>query len=446
MGANATLSTTALTVEAGQEVSFSVGIRNAGTVVDQFTVDLLGEVAAFATVDPGMVNLLPGQTGSVNVRFAPPRSPDALAGSWTFGVRVASQEDPGGTTVEEGVLEIQPFTELTAEVVPAKVEGSRKANYEVAVDNRGNHPVTVALNPVDTENELDFRLQHSAVVVEPGTAAFVRLQARPKERFLRGRPVVHPFRAVCSVGGVEPVVAEAVMVQRQLLPKWLLRALIALLVVAGIITALWFTVFRPAVNSAAREAVQQQTQQMTQVAQQAKTDASQAKQDAGEVKNDVGAAKQNSERAMRAVGLDPAQPAPAGGDGGATPSPGAVLAAGDLTDFRLEANAPVTANLTDFSSRVIFTPADPKKTLVITDLILQNPRADTGTLRILRQAPNGTQTLLLEFGLANFRDLDHHWVQPIAFRPGDRVVLAVSCQNPGTVACTPAATFTGRVG
>src|SRR3954471_16602748 len=122
MGAIATLSNSALTVEAGQEVSFSVGVRNAGTVVDQFTVDLVGEVAVWASVDPEMVNLLPGQTGTVNVRFAPPRSSEAVAGPWTFGVRVASQEDPGGTTVEEGVLEILPFTEITAEIVPAKAE------------------------------------------------------------------------------------------------------------------------------------------------------------------------------------------------------------------------------------------------------------------------------------------------------------------------------------
>src|SRR5437763_663395 len=104
MGAIATLSTTALTVEAGQEAGFTVGVRNGGTVVDQFTVDIVGEVAVWATVQPEMVNLLPGQTGTVNVKFAPPRTSEAVAGSWTFGVRVASQEDPGGSTVEEGVL------------------------------------------------------------------------------------------------------------------------------------------------------------------------------------------------------------------------------------------------------------------------------------------------------------------------------------------------------
>jgi hypothetical protein len=242
------------------------------------------------------------------------------------------------------------------------------------------------------------------------------------------------------------VVAEGLLVQRQLLPKWLLRALLALIALAAIAVVLWFTMFKPAVSSAARQAVQQETQQLNQVAQEAKTDAGQAKTDAGQVKQDVGAAKTNSERAMRAVGLDPSTPAPTGGDGGGTPSPGAVLASGDLTDFRLAADAPVIADVTDFSSQVEFTPVDPKKTLVVTDLILQNPRGDTGTLQILRKAADGTQTLVLEFALANFRDLDHHWSQGIAFLPGEKVVVAVSCQNPGTTACTPAASFTGRVG
>ena len=88
---------------------------------------------------------------------------------------------------------------------------------------------------------------------------------------------------------------------------------------------------------------------------------------------------------------------------------------------------------------------DAKKTLVITDLVLQNPRGDAGTLRLLRDA-NGKKNILLEVGLGNFRDLDHHWLQAWRFQPGEKVVLAVRCQNPGDRGhCTQSVSFSGRI-
>ena len=53
----------------------------------------------------------------MNVRFAPPRSADVVAGQVPFGVRVFSSEDPSGSVVEEGVIDVAPFVDVTAEMV-----------------------------------------------------------------------------------------------------------------------------------------------------------------------------------------------------------------------------------------------------------------------------------------------------------------------------------------
>jgi type II secretory pathway pseudopilin PulG len=435
MGATATLSTTRTAVEPGQEVTCTVVIRNAGAVVDQFVIDVVGDAADWAVVEPASVNLMPEEFAEVTVRFAPPRSPQVLAGPMAFAVRVVSHEDPRGTAVEEGILDIAPFTEISVEVVPAKAEGSTRANYEVAVDNLGNHPANVVLHLTDPEDDLEFRLGHTELQLQPGTAAFVRMQVRPRKRFLRGQPQRRPFQAQVEVADHEPVVAEGVMIQRQLLPKWLLPALLGLLALIGLLVTLWFTLLRPAVHSAARDAVAQETGTLNQAAQQAKTDA-------GQAKNDAGAAQQKSDKAMRAVGLDPnATNTGAGPEGGGVPNP--VLAAGQPTDFRIATDATTQPDATKFTE-FTYTPPDQQKALVITDLILQNPRGDAGTLRILRDA-GGTKSVLLEVGLNNFRDLDQHWLQPWRFRPGEKVVLAVSCQNLTNQNCTPAVSFSGRV-
>lgn len=433
MGATATLSAADLSAEPGQEATCTVVVRNTGQLVDQFTVDVVGDAADWAVAEPQSVNLVPDQSAEVVVRFAPPRSAAVPAGTVHFGIRVTSREDPYGSVVEEGAIEVAPFTDVAAELLPAKVEAASRARYEVAVDNVGNHPVTVRITPSDPEDELDFDVDRPEVVLAPGTAAYVRVVARPRDRFLRGRPVRHPFRVEVLPGTGAPLTVDGTMVQRQLLPKWLLPALAALLAFALLLAVLWFTVLRPAVRSAAREAAAAQAGEVKEAAQRAEDSAGAAQADSAQ-------AKQNSERAMEAVGLPV--------DGSGAPQPPRPTTTGqsapEPTDFRVAANAAITSDtgrFTDFG----YSPPDDKKGLAITDLIVQNPRGDTGTVRIIREA-NGTRSTLLELGLANFRDQDYHYVQPLRFKPGERFILAVSCQNPAERGnCTPAVSFSGRV-
>ena len=76
------------------------------------------------------------------------------------------------------------------------------------------------------------------------------------------------------------------------------------------------------------------------------------------------------------------------------------------------------------------------QTLLVTDLILENPAGNAGTLRISRG-----DTPLLEVRLDNFRDLDYHFVSPIVFGPGDALVLRASCPR----RCSPAVYYVGSI-
>ncbi|MBM7773828.1 hypothetical protein JOD54_004032 [Actinokineospora baliensis] len=436
MGASATLSTPTLAVQAGQQVTTTVVIRNAGDVVDHFTVDVIGPPAPWATVTPSGVNLLPNESTTVTVTFAPPRSADVTAGTVPFGVRVFAQEDPEGSVMTEGELDIAPFDAIGAEVVPAKVEGASGATFEIAVDNLGNQTAPLRLAAVDPEAELTFAFRHSEITLEPGTTAYVRLRVSPPRRFLRGQPVRRPFKVTVTPETGDPVVAEGTYVQRQLLPKWVLPALAALLAFLLAIIVLWFTVFKPAVRSAASDAAAKQAAEVKQVAQAAQQDAGAAKQQAGE-------AKTGSDRALRAQGVDPAQPAasdpvaPPKVPSTPPPPPSAPF------DRRIAADAPIDADVRRFREVEFVVPQN--KVLQVTDLILQNPRADIGTMRVLRRSPDG-RTLMFEFGLGNFRDLDHHWVQPLTFTSGEAIILAVSCQNPPERGnCSPAISLSGRM-
>lgn len=429
MGATATLSTSDIQVAPGGDVTCQVMVRNAGELVDQFTIDVVGEAAPWSHAEPAAVNLNPGESAPVLIRFAPPRDPRVPSGPIPFGVRVISREDPNGSVVEEGVVVVGAFTDVAAELVPPKAEGSRKAKFEVAVDNVGNSPALLRLRAFDPEDDLDLRLDRTEVALPPGTTAFVRLQARPRKRFLRGEPQRRPFQVEILPEHGEPLVAQGTMVQRQLLPRWLLPLLLALLLLAGALVALWFTVLQGAVQSAAREAAQQESAEIKQKADDAASAAGAAKDESKE-------AKANAGQALDALGIKP-------GDTSATPTLPKPADRFEPLTFRLDANAPIVANASSFTEVTFTPPAD--KTLLITDIFFENPKGDTGTAQIVRDAA-GTRSTIRVIGLGNYRDHDDHYQQPLRFRAGEKVVFRVSCQNPQPKgACTPSVLFNGRV-
>jgi len=72
--------------------------------------------------------------------------------------------------------------------------------------------------------------------------------------------------------------------------------------------------------------------------------------------------------------------------------------------------------------------------------VLENPQGDTGELQIRTGS-----TTLVQLGLANFRSIDYHFVQPMVFTPAAPLVLAVECQNPGGKACADKLSFSGTL-
>ena len=63
MGAAASIEPRAVTVAPGTEASVTVRLRNTGTVVDQMTIEVLGDAAGWSTVVPPTLSLFPGADG-----------------------------------------------------------------------------------------------------------------------------------------------------------------------------------------------------------------------------------------------------------------------------------------------------------------------------------------------------------------------------------------------
>ncbi|KAA2258801.1 hypothetical protein F0L68_23550 [Solihabitans fulvus] len=427
MGVTTSLESSSLVVNPGEQTTCAVQIRNTGSVVDQFSVDVVGGAESWAEVQPPAMNLMPGDTGTAVVRFAPPRTSEVAAGPMPFGVRVRSREDPGGSVVEEGIVDVTAFTDLRLELSPVTTHGRSSTRHEIVVENAGNHPLPVELVAGDPEERLRFRVQHPALTVEPGTAAFVGLKIRPDKRFLKGPERKHTFQVTAVHSAGPPEAVEGTFVQRQLLPKWLLPALIALLALVILAVVLWFTVLKPAVKSAARDAAAAQVSPVASDANAAKDVAQSAAKKADDAK---------------AAATNPAKPSNGNGSGTGSgqPGDGTDTSAWKPVDFRIASDAPRTSDPAAFTT-FVQDPAPPDgKSMAVTDILLQNPYGDGGVIRLMRG-----DKVLLEVGLNNFRDLDYHLVQPWLFTPGQKLVMAVSCQTPASGNCHPAVSFSGRV-
>lgn len=76
-----------VTVSPGAEATTTLTVRNDGDIVEAYTLDVVGDCAAWTTVEPARVSLYPGTSETVTVRFAPPRSHEVRAGEvpWGYG-------------------------------------------------------------------------------------------------------------------------------------------------------------------------------------------------------------------------------------------------------------------------------------------------------------------------------------------------------------------------
>jgi len=392
MAATATLASKAVTVTPGGEAISEVRVRNSGTVVDQFTLEVLGDASAWAIVEPAVIPLFPGAEAVARIRFKPPKSSSVPARAVPFAVRVKSREDARASLVEEGVVEVGPFNDTFAELIPRTAKGRSRAHARLALDNRGNVRISARLTAADPDRKLNFTITPPALSSEPGTASFASVRMSPKQRFLTGPPKTNPYKVIVHQDGLPPITVDGTMQQEGLIPPWLLPALIGLAALALILVLLWFLVLKPNIQSAATAAVAPQASSLQ--------------------------AQVNTLKAQN-------PPTTGGGGGGAT---GANPFGGDAYAARLVGSSSLTI------------PADGG--LSVTDLVFENPNGLTGDLKLQRfNAKTNRDEVLLQLKLENFRDLDFHFITPLTFQKNDRIEL--TCTPPEGTTCDASVYYSG---
>ena len=446
MGAATALPVRDVRVDPGATTTAKMLVRNTGQVVDQYTIDIVGNCAPWTQVEPKVVNLLPGADVEVTITFAPERGPQVPAGVVPFGIRVLSREDPPGSAVAEGSVDVAPFDDTQVDLVPRQSKGRRRGKHQVAIDNNGNIPALVEVTALDEEEALDFRFDHRSATIEPGAAAFIRMTARPEKRFFKGADRQHPFIVTVAPANATPIATRGTMTQRQLLPAWLIPAVALLAVLAIAAVVLYYTLLKPAIKStaadAAKQAVKSQNKSLASKASAAQSQAAAANAGAKKAAAAAAAASKKADSVAKSVAKNGAGGGGGLGGGGTGPG-GAQINAGQAISFTVQTDTVKTPG--NFAAVTVkqAKPIPAKKILVITAMVMQNPNGDTGTMQVQR----GSGETLLTEGLANFRDLDQHFDnEPLIFTTANPLRVAVNCQTASAVNphCDPSILFTGR--
>jgi hypothetical protein len=419
VGAIVQPSETSLDIEPGKTGSIRLDLHNDGSVVDRYTFQALGNAADWTTFSPHSVSLFPGTAESVTVTFAPPRRPETTSGLTPVGIRVIASEDREGSVVEEVTVNVAAFSDVGVELLPLVASGSISGRAQLAVDNRSNCDYRAELSASDAKSMLRFSFGPRSIEVPPGGAVFVKVRIQPVKRFWRGPPKSYPYqvsladRTMVATQIHEPaagpseaappadegphkpeITADGSMLQERLIPSWVLKALAVL----AILALLWFLLVKPQIQNTA--------------------------------KNEVN--KQLASAGISGSTTTTAPPPPP-----TTTSPTTA----PTTTTTVNPNSPTAgsptngqASATGNGTTVLATIAK-GQTLKVTDILVQNPAGQTGDVEL---ANNGTP--LMQWSMANFRDLDYHWITPTEFTGPTVMQMTVSgCTGP----CSPSIFYAG---
>ncbi|MFH9429584.1 hydrolytic protein [Streptomyces sp. NPDC017615] len=409
----------AVSVTPGGLATTTLTVRNDSDIVEAYGLEVVGECAAWATVEPARVSLYPGTSETVTIRLEPPRSPEVRAGELPLAVRVLPTEHPEAVRVPESTVRVEEFRQLRAEIAPRRRRGWLRGRYRLALRNEGNGPVTLGFTPAQPGEELRFTVKPAEQKLEPGESAEVGLRARIGKPVWFGAPVIWPF-TVTVAETAEPDAAlpepadvirtplDAEFVQIPVFPKWLLAVLAALVA----LLLAWFTLVRPAVRSAAKEAADE-------VVQQRPTPG-------GDEQSGQGTGTGGARPGSGSGGGAGTQPGTGGGDGTGTetgPGGGGGVAGGQQGSATIDVQTAGGADKTGTYK------VPEGKVFGITDIVVANFQGDEGVLTI-----NFGERKITTIALETFRNQDYHWVTPIRIAANDTVTAQVTCAKPGTPA------------
>lgn len=409
MVAHAEFSTSEVAVAPGESRDFELALTNLASTAEMFTLVPSGLLAGWVQITPPTVSLEAGARHKVVVTLHPPRLATTPAGAAPLTVRIIPHDEPDDVILAETIAILDAFHDRRVQLLQPVVRSRRRAVCEFLVENHGNSQASCRLHLIDTSRRLDGDFDPPAVGVEPGGNSLVRLRMKAVRRQWRRGSRTIPFSIEADQQGFPTAAGTATFVQTPILPERFGRRLLALALIAGLLTGAWFAFLKPLTERTARDAVADQPDPVVVTI---------VNGDATAADSDVNAGDQEP--------LSTAVPTPAPQT---TAVPVAVADPGTGFNKRFVVTTQVGTTQRDQYA------VPPGKELRITDVILQNVNGDGGLATFsANDAPQ--QQWDLSTSIDNIDPLN--LFSPLVFRAGTVLTFQVECQTSGvsTGVCT----------
>lgn len=404
----AELSSSAIVVSPGGEEVERLTIRNLGTTTESYAVVPLGICAGWTLIDPPTLTLFPGEEQTLKVTLRPPRSPSVAAGDSVLALRIVPHGQPDDAATIEASLTVLSFAQRRLSVLQPVQRARRRATYDIVLENQGNAQASCRLVLADAAGHLIGRFDPPSIGVDPGQNATSQVRVTAKGLRWTGGTQTLPFTIEAAQDGFAPADTTATLLQPTILSRRTVGGL-AMVVAALIgVGAAWSWVVRPAIDDAAADAV-------------------------GQLVIDTVAPTDTID-----ISDDPDDSVPPDDSTPVTAPDVDASDAGTPISFRMSITSVVGGTAAEE-----FVPRRNQQ-VEITDIVLQNPNEDSGTLTI----SNDGETLLV-FQLVDLLSYEPIELQtPIVVSPGTPLTVTVSCTSAGdatTGVCNPAVFFSGVV-
>ncbi len=225
-----------ITMNPGERSSMQLSVVNQSKIVDHYTLSLVGVPATWVTLPTGGLELLPRQTGTLNIDFHPPRSSRTTAGIHRLNIAMLNKQGQvvSQTTAE---LEILPFDELVVDVRPNPYQSRSGGTLILTVENHGNADTNYRIDVIEPSDSLNISVDPQTASVAPQQSRESYIQLRPRKRNWFGSP--NRLNMTTTVtSSRQSATVSPVYTQLSTFPRWL--PILALLACCVLIPLFFF--------------------------------------------------------------------------------------------------------------------------------------------------------------------------------------------------------------
>ncbi|WP_221090725.1 serine/threonine protein kinase [Deinococcus aquaedulcis] len=145
---------TSIKLSPGTPYVLDIGLANTGRTVDHFRVSLEGIPPEWVQDAHGEVQLNPGMQGQTSLTLLAPRDSRSRAGTYEVKVRARSRENPAEYGEAPMTIEVTPFHDLVATLLPPVRRTWRHTTYTLRVENKGNTRQDALTKLLDHEGQM----------------------------------------------------------------------------------------------------------------------------------------------------------------------------------------------------------------------------------------------------------------------------------------------------